>query len=243
MSWETTTVGGRPADIFEPTQPNPRGSVVLFLHGHGGGTLVDKPAYTAELERHGLRCVCPHGGKSWWLDVPSPEFDGITPLKFVSERVMTWIDQHWQVQPTQIGLLGMSMGGQGVLQIAYRQPTVFPVIVAVSPTIDFHLVYGEGLVLDELFPDAETARQATAILQIQMLNWPRHQLITCDPTDAHWYDGAARMVMKLRSSGMPVDTDFETTAGGHTWEYFNTMAPSVVQFLAEKLEKESRRLV
>jgi S-formylglutathione hydrolase len=243
MSWRRVEIAGRAADVFEPTTVAAFGGAVLFLHGHGGETLADKPAYTAELERHGLRCVCPHGGRGWWLDVPAPDLDAdITPLRFLVDRVLPWIAETWHVQPPMIGLLGVSMGGQGVLQLAYRHPLRFPVVAAVSPVVDFHRVYGEGLPLDAMFPDREAVRQETVVLQLHGLNWPRHQLITCDPADAHWFEGAERLAMKLASSGVPFERDFETSAGGHTWYYFNPRAPRVVGFIAERLEKESRRV-
>ena len=37
-------------------------------------------------------------------------------------------------------------------------------------------------------------------------------------------------------------SDF-TSAGGHTWDYFNRMAEPTVRFVAEALDKESRRLL
>ena len=65
-----------------------------------------------------------------------------------------------------MGLTGISMGGQGVLQLAYRHPRTFPVVAALAPAIDFHQWYGRGLPLDEMFDSREAARQATALLQI-----------------------------------------------------------------------------
>jgi len=49
--------------------------------------------------------------------------------------------------------------------------------------------------------------------------------------------------MKLFSLGVLHECDLETTAGGHTWEYFNHMAPRAIDFLAEALERERLRVV
>ena len=35
----------------------------------------------------------------------------------------------------------------------------------------------------------------------------------------------------------------ETTAGGHTWDYFDRMAQPMLAFVADALQKESRRLM
>lgn len=241
--WNRVEIAGKPADVYEPSRPAEHSPVVLHLHGHGGRTLAGNPAFTAEFERHGVRAVCPHGGRSWWLDIVCPEFDPeITPLQYLTRSVVPFIAECWGTRPPMIGLTGNSMGGQGVLQLAYRRPRKFPVVAALSPAVDFHNWHGQGLPLDEMFPDREAARQRTVTLELHPLNWPRHQLLVCDPTDDDWFEGAERLAMKLRSMGIPFESDFATRAGGHSWDYFNHMAEPVVSFVAERLESESRRL-
>ncbi len=242
-NWSSTEIAGKRVDLFEPSAPKP-GRAVIYLHGHGRETLVDKPDYTQQLEQHGLRCVCPHGGRSWWLPFVCPDFDEqLTAYDFVQENVVGWIHENWQVEPPHIGLMGISMGGQGALQLAYRHGRQFPIVAALSPAIDFHRVYGEGLPLDDMFESAEFARQQTAILHLHPLNWPRHQFIACDPADEVWIDSGLRLASKLSSSGIAYESDFETSFGGHNWIYFSAMAEKVVTFLSESLDREERRLV
>jgi hypothetical protein len=242
-TWSEVEIAGKPADIYEPRTPAEEPRVILFFHGHGQERLAGNPAFTAELERHGLRAVCPRGKRCWWLDLVCPEFDvSITPLEYLRASVVPFIEQRWNARPPAIGLLGVSMGGQGVLQFAYREARRFPVVAAISPTVHFHCCWGQGLPLDEMFSSAEDARQETAILKIHPLNWPKHQLLVCDPKDEYWFESAQRLALKLHSSGIPFESDFETSAGGHNWKYFNHMAPQVMQFLANALDQESRRL-
>ena len=216
--------------------------MVLHLHGHGLETLKDNPEFSAALNRHQLRAICPHGQRSWWSEVVCSEFDAeISPIDFLRERIVPAIAERWGASPPDIGLTGISMGGQGVLQLAYRYPREFPVVAAISPAVDFHNWHGQGLPLDEMFADREAARQATVTLQLHPLNWPRHQLLVCDPADEDWFEGAERLVMKLSSSGILFESDLETSAGGHSWDYFNSMADRVIDFVAERLEKVSRR--
>jgi S-formylglutathione hydrolase len=129
------------------------------------------------------------------------------------------------------------MGGQGALQLAYRHPREFPVVAAIAPAVDFHTWHGRGLPLDEMFPTRESARQETATLHVHPLNWPQHQLFVSDPADAEWFEGCERLASKLVSIGIPFERDLETSAGGHTWEYFNAMAPRVIEFVAERLQR------
>lgn len=238
MNWITTTIGGKTADVFEPDETTATGHGVLHLHGHGLTTLKDNPVFSAELNRHGLRCVCPHGQRSWWLDRICSEFDAEqSPLDYLKEHVIPWFESEWNIQPPLIGLSGISMGGQGILQLGYRDARSFPVMAALSPAIDFNNWYGMGLPLDELFNDAEDARQATATLQIHPLNWPRHQLLMCDPVDIDWIEGCERLASKLSSSGIPFEQDFDTSHGGHSWDYFEHMAPRTIEFIATNLHQ------
>ncbi|MGE3314298.1 MAG: alpha/beta hydrolase-fold protein [Planctomycetaceae bacterium] len=242
-TWLTTELDGKQIDIYEPARPADQQRVVLHLHGHSLQTLKDNGAFTAELERHGLNCVCPHGQRSWWLDILCREFDeAITPQAYLYERVVPFIAARWGTKPPAIGLTGISMGGQGALQLAYRRPREFPVVAAIAPAVDFHNLHGQGLPIDEMFETREAARQATATLQFHPLNWPRHQMLVCDPTDADWFEGADRLAMKLASMGVPFEADFTTSNGGHSWEYFERMAPRVIGFVAERLEEQSRAI-
>lgn len=242
--WQTIDIAGKVADVFEPSRPSDPSRAVLFLHGHGLQTLVGNAAYTAEFERRGLRAICPHGKRSWWLPVVCPEFDAeVSPLGHIRANVLPWLQTFWQVKPPALAVFGVSMGGQGALQLAYRHPNEFPVVAALAPLIDFHEWLGLGLPLDEMFANPEAARQQTATLQIQGLNWPRHQLLTCDPLDHDAAPGVERLASKLRSSGIPFESDFTTSHGRHSWEYFNHLAPRVIEFLTAALDSEHRRLV
>jgi hypothetical protein len=116
-------------------------------------------------------------------------------------------------------------------------------VAAIAPTVDFHQMYGAGIPLDTMFPNAEAARQATVVLNLQPLAWPRHQFFCCDPSDTEWFDGAARLGMKLSSSGILHERDLETTGGGHTWEYFNRMASPALKHIADSLRKLSEAAI
>src|SRR5690348_15783805 len=73
--WRLIEVAGKACDVFEPSVVNPHGYVVIYLHGVHLNKLSDKPAFTAEFERHGLRVILPWTGRSWWTNRVCPEFD------------------------------------------------------------------------------------------------------------------------------------------------------------------------
>jgi pimeloyl-ACP methyl ester carboxylesterase len=241
--WQQIQIAGKRADVFQPARRSAENFAVLFLHGHARITLADNQVYTAELEKRGLACVCPHGQRSWWGDRVCLEFDSlVTPAAYLREKILPWMEQHLGSVPPAIALLGVSMGGQGALRLAYRHPNLFPIVAALAPAVDFQIWHGRGLPLDEMYASAEDARQDTATLLLHPMNWPRHQLLACDPTDAEWFEGTERLASKLYSTGIPFEQDLSTRHGGHNWGYFNHIAARVMDFVHDRLQQESRRL-
>jgi S-formylglutathione hydrolase FrmB len=250
-SWSVIEVGGHPCELHAPEDPLP-GRAIIYLHGVRERWLQDMPALTALVERHRLPVIAPRTGRSWWLDRIVPSFDrGISPERFVVERVRDEVTRRFGVAPPGIALVGTSMGGQGALRIAYRHPSVFPVAAAIAPAIDFHQAMREAGDRDDgeyydtlwqLFGDVEFARQETAILHVHPLNWPRHQFFASDPDDIHWHDGATRLHGKLNALGIPHVAKLEPRGGGHSVAYYDTIAPDVMRFVLDALDQESRRL-
>lgn len=241
--WSDTSIAGHACDLYEPAAPSPHGFTVMYLHGEQLEKLADRPEFAALLDRHGLRCIAPVTQRSWWSDRLCQEFDStITAERYVLERVLPWLAEHWQVTPPQIGLLGTGMGGQGALRLAYKHPGVFPVVAAISPAVDFQIRMAEGdEALARMYRDEEQARQDTATLHIHPLNWPRHQWFCCDPADYRWHESADRLRMKLYSLGVPYECDLETSGGGGDWSYYLQMAAPAVSFISERLERERLR--
>lgn len=234
--WSTVQVDQRDVEIYQPNTETTAGCV-LFLHGHGRIGLSHNRVFSRLFQKSGLVAVCPDGGQSWWLDRHSPDFNpDITPMNWLRESIVPFIESQFQIQTPRIALLGVSMGGQGVLQLAYRYPREFPLVAAISPAIDFHQLHGQGLPLDSMYESLEQARQETVVLRLHPLAWPRHQFLCCDPNDTDWFDGCARLAMKLSSSGIMHERDFDTKAGGHSWDYFNHMAPSAVEHIVSGLQ-------
>lgn len=248
-AWAGLDIAGHSASVFEPQVPNPHGFTVLYLHSVGGETLADDAVFTAEFARHGLRVVAPQVGASWWSDRRFEAFDAErTAERYVLDDVLPAIAERWHVVAPRIGLLGISMGGQGALRLSYKYPDRFPVVAAISPAIDYHQWFERPTAQTDIIPalrklyrDAEDARQDTATLHIHPLNWPRHQYFASDPAD-HWHEGADRLAMKLSSLGIRFECDLESTAGGHGWDYFHQMASPAVEFIAAALERERLRL-
>ncbi len=234
-AWSSVDVDGRRVDVFQSSSETPAGCV-LFLHGHGQVGLRENRVFSQLLHDHNLTAVCPDGGQFWWMDQICDDFDSaVTPMQWLRGSILPFIESKWGIAPPCVALLGVSMGGQGVLQLAYRHAREFPVVAAISPAVDFHQLHGHGLPLDSMYETLEDARQETVVLNLHPLAWPRHQFLCCDPQDTDWYDGCARLGMKLSSSGIMYERDFETSAGGHSWDYFNHMAPAAMNHIVKGL--------
>jgi S-formylglutathione hydrolase FrmB len=244
--WSSIDLAGHTCRVFEPAQPSSHGFVVVYLHCSESASLRGYPAFVSEFERYGLRVIEPVTRRSWWTNRIWPEFDAqISAESFVLDHVVPYVAARWDARPPRLALLGVSMGGQGALRMAYKYPHVFPTVAAISPAIDYQKSIVEGVDpgLDFLYRDAEEARQDTALLHIHPLNWPRNQFFCCDPSDHRWHESADRLRMKLASLGVPFECDLDTEAGGHSFEYASHMARRAVGFLSERLESERLRIV
>lgn len=241
--WTRETVADKAVDIYSlPNDQQPRFGV-LFLHPLGLETLVDNKAYTRWFDEYRMVCLCPHSQRSWWTDRICPEFDdNMSAENFLLEHVMP-LFLRWNLAPRKIAVMGISMGGQGALRLAFKHAEKFPVVAGISSAIEYHELFGEGSPIDDMYDSKEQCRQDTAIMHIPPYKAPPHIHYCIDPNDAFWYRGNDRMHEKMMALGVEHSCDLTTEAGGHSWEYFNAMAEPVMEFLYKGLDIESRRLL
>lgn len=245
-TWSQVEIVGHRCRIYEPPEPSLHKFTVIYLHCSEAASLRGYPAFGREFDRFGLRVIEPVTGRSWWTSRIWPEFDpAISAESYVLDHVLPYIADRFAAAPPRVALLGISMGGQGALRMAYKYPNIFPTVAAISPAVDFQKRIEEGVDpgLDYMYGDAEAARQDSALLHIHPLNWPRNQFFCCDPTDLRWHDSADRLRMKLASLGVPFECDLETEGGGHSFQYASLMAPRAIGFIAQRLEQERLRVV
>jgi S-formylglutathione hydrolase len=240
-TWSGVKISGKPADVYEPLSRPAFG--VLHLHDAGQCSLRGQEDFTALFDELDLACVSPKGGICWWADRVCPKFDRrVTPERHLMDRVLPFFRERWGIAPRSVGLLGISMGGQGALRLAFKYPEVFPAAAALAPLIEYHEFYGQGTALDEMYDSKEQCRQDTAPMHVHPSRHPPHLFFCMDPDDP-WLRGCERLHEKLDSLGVAHEMDLETRAGGHSWEYFDRMAGRAVRFLRAGLAEEGRRLL
>jgi S-formylglutathione hydrolase len=239
----TAAIAGKPADVFDPPGGRPR-FAVLFLHDLDEKSLATSLAFTFALGQHGLACVCPYGKRCWWADRICAEFDpALTPEAHLLTNVVPFMADRWQLPPHRIALLGIGMGGQGALRLAFKHPKQFLVVAGLGSALDCYEAYDHGPPLVEMYDSKEQCRQDTAILHLHPTNYPPHIFFAIDPDDHLWYRGNDRLHEKMGALGIPHEIDFTTRAGGHTWPYFDHMAERTIAFLVNGLEEQARRLL
>lgn len=208
-------------------------------HRIGSGLDFVGPRDRLLVEAVGLPALVPDGGECWWLDRIVPSFHPtLSPAAFLAGPCRAEIERLGAATGgIATALAGIGMGGQGALGIAYRQPDRFPVVAAVDPRLDFHLVMRDdepgAETLREAFLEVEHARQQTPILHVHPLHWPRHQFIAADPGQPSLREGVERLRGKLAALGIPHE---RLSAAGAA----ATMAAAA--FLRERIERESNRL-
>ena len=243
-TWTTLEIAGKPADVYEPAGGARPRFGLLHLHGIGLEMLRDNFAFTRLFDELRLACVCPHGQRCWWADRICPDFGpGLTPERHLVENVLPFFEQRWGLRPRAVGLQGISMGGQGALRLAFKRPDLFPVVAAIAPAIEYYELYGQGLLIDDMYDSKEQCRQDTAPMHVHPSHYPPHIFFCVDPEDGFWYRGCDRLHEKLSALGVPHEVDLTTRAGGHSWTYFNHMADRMERFISAGLEQESRRLL
>ncbi len=252
-SWSDEVVDSTKYQIYRPSHPHEQGPVLCYFRDEDNSLPLMDPGIQQWLDQHGLTVVAPEHGPLWSLDVESQR--GL-PRDYLLKEILPAVESvapapvapsefHQQAEkPRRIALMGEGMGGQAALRLAYDYPDEFPVVVAVQPKVDFHLHvrFGHDL-LSQQFEDEEAARQHTAILHVHPLHWPRHHYFCADPMNDPWYDGAERLRQKLAASGVLFECELEESADQFEGTYFQMMAPRLLKFCQQRLQREWLRIV
>ncbi len=240
--WKQVAIAGKPADVLEFATAGSHFGLI-YLHTYNKESLAGNAVFTRLLRELKISCVCPRGERCWWADRICPEFDSaLTPERYIVEHVLPFINELWKLEPRAVALIGIDMGGQGALRMALKYPQHFTTVAAIAPSIEYHELYWSGTPIDNMYSSKEQCRQDTAPMHIHPSNFPPHIFFASDPTDP-WHRSSERLHEKMAALGVAHECDLATRAGGHTWDYFNHLAPRALRYLAAGLERESRRLI
>jgi S-formylglutathione hydrolase FrmB len=243
-TWTQTILGTHGLEIYTPATDSPAPFGILYLHSAGGESLRGEMAFTRLFDELGLPCFCPQGDQSWWTDRLCPTFDPDRSAEaFLLQVVLPYVETTFGIAPPRLGLLGISMGGQGALRLGFRYPQLFPAVAGISSALEYHQLMYQKTPLDRMYETKEQCRQDTAPMHINPHTVPPTIFFCCDPTDTFWIRGNDRLHEKLAALGIAHEYDLTTSRGGHSWEYFDAMADRALRTVHAGLVQQSRRLL
>lgn len=170
--------------------------IILFLHGgggsqysfekYGGAEYLDQKINSGEIPR--VIMVTPDGGNGFWENWQ----DGSYQFRdWVLNDVFPKVQQQYQTLscPEHCHLAGISMGGFGVLRMAYFQPTKFASVSSISAPI---------------YSDQQANQQSTSLLA--KLFFPLERIFGENPETEYrsgnpynsWVDNKAQQTMRLQ---------------------------------------------
>ena len=188
----------------------------------------------------GAICVNPVTPSALWLGQPIDPDTGYSPLGRVAELVRKLIADY-SLSPHRLAVWGVGLGGQGALQLGFRYPDLFPVVMAVNPLLDLHDYYGLGTPLDELYSGREQCRNDTATAWVPDKYRPASLCIWTDPADMPRRFGAERLAEKLGSRG--VAADFGDCPGDDNSSRFDNIFPDLASRTRQAWADGARRLI
>lgn len=219
--WTETSIDGRPIWTQLPERPT---HGLIFIPDADGINLL------ADALPPDWACVVPTHDDPWWSDRGTRSAE-----RHFLEAVVPFL-------PGDVALLGVGAGGQAALRLGFKHPKRFPAVASLVGAIDHYELHGRGTILDDLYPTREHCRQDGAIMHVHPANWPPHVLFDCPP-ESPWHRGNDRLHEKLMALGVPHRSDLASPACGHTTEYVGRRLPATLRFLAEGVERQSRRLL
>ena len=123
--------------VYRPTsEADERLALLVFLHGHGGNTLLFPHLLREFADAHRLVLVCPSFGYGNWEHPDSPR---------CVERAVNYALEHFaEIDPKWVFLAGLSQGGAGVGRAAAAMPDTFAGLIFLSGTMEPRVLEGEA---------------------------------------------------------------------------------------------------
>lgn len=230
-------------DDYDPSRSYP---VLYLLHGLGQTHTdwIEKgdAAKSADKLQLQMIIIMPDGARSWYVD------DYLGKQKYETMFFTEFIPQIEKQYPTQgRAIAGLSMGGYGALLYSLKHPTMFSSCGALSSGIYtdewltkpqggipvmFTELFGKGILTDyyqqnSVFNLVKTMPEKT---KGQVKYW-----IDCGDDDFLWL-GNSTLHQTMRRHGVP--HEYRVRDGGHTWDYWKSGLPAVLDYTVAHLPKQ-----
>lgn len=230
--------------------------VLYLLHGYSddetgwiqfgeANLIVDKGIANGDFSSCIL--VMPNGGVSWYIN----SADGSDPWEdmFVKEFI-PFIEKQYRIRPQKEfrAIAGLSMGGNGSLLLAMRNPDLFSTCVAMSAGTftDEEILANDKY--DHYFKNIYGEKPKNGVSEHWKANSPLHLLdnvelkklksirwyLDCGDDD-FLYKGNSALHVKMRNLG--IEHEYRVRNGGHQWSYWRTSLHDGLIFISEKFRR------
>jgi S-formylglutathione hydrolase FrmB len=214
--------------------------VVYLLHGHGGRE-TDWFARSAAADlanQFGLIVVTPDGANAWYLNTPTERW-----MDYIVQDLVEEVERRWPVRPGRASraIAGLSMGGYGAMNIAFRHPDTFALAASLSGALDTtrpSSVFAGGReeeVSGWFGPPGSATRRDNDVYR-QAAEAPATNLpylyLDCGVDDP-WFGVNREFAQVLKSRGLP--HEFHEEPGNHNWPYWNRQVRVVLALAAKRL--------
>jgi predicted esterase len=206
--------------------------LIVMLHGYGNdhtNALVGMtPAQALALRMNDaalepMALVTVDGGNGYWNPHP-----GDNPMAMVVDELIPLCQAKGLGKaPTQIGLMGISMGGYGALAIAERYPGLVSAVAAISPAV--WITYAEAHAANRgAFASKSAFNAGDVITHVDSLKDVPVRIAS--GVDDPFHPGVEDLVRVLPRTNTAV-----FTAGCHTDSFFLEQEPPSLAFLSRHL--------
>jgi putative tributyrin esterase len=219
--------------------------VLYLLHGLYGdyknwGTRTGIEGYAKTMS---FLIVMPDADNSWYTNstsVPHDKFEDYITKDLISE-----IDAKYLTIREKRGraIVGLSMGGYGAVKLAIRYPELFRFAGSLSGAFNApknldRLRPEFAAKLVEVFGNAknETRQQNDIFLLLKTAHDDPYFYLACGAADFFLNTNRA-LAAQLSSQKVPYE--YHETAGGHTWEYWDSALSPMLQAVERHLESGS----
>jgi S-formylglutathione hydrolase FrmB len=227
--------------------------VIYLLHGLSDNYskwVKEVPSIKDLADQYKLIIVCPDGDYgSWYLDSPIDKQSQYET--FISKELPAFIDSKFRTIADREGraITGLSMGGQGALYNAARNPGVFSCAGSMSGSVDFTTIAESGEPRDwankeiakRLGPYADNAalwRSSSAVFMTDQIKAAGLALVLDCGIDDFLIWNNRELHHRLLYEKVP--HEYLERPGAHNWEYWANAIEYQMLFLSNHLKKAGK---
>lgn len=224
--------------VFTPSDyshdPAKQFPVVYLLHGWMGSyhQWNDITSCQSLADHYGFILVCPDGLiDSWYINSPAIKGSQYTDFFFLD--LVPFIAKNYRIDPGNVFITGLSMGGHGALYLFAQKPDLFRSAGSLSGVTDLSFCWNEYGISDHLGisdnkPDSKALAAFSVTGNIDKIAAPKKKIIfSCGGSD-RFYKLNTRF--KRLCDKHRIDATYLISPGGHDYPYWKSAIGAHLEF-------------